>query len=215
MNITYPFNSSNYFIKAFLLVIFSIVGMGNCLSLKGQVKTITYYGQATWTSSSHMSGTVFKTIEITYDGNTPIAIKRGMNNWKLTWENSGEDYETYSATRSFRFNIADNKSAIVEIYNFNGMLTYASYTRTPSQSNEGDIFVGGYNGGSFNGGNNNGNNSRSSNSDQLTCPSCHGSGKCTGCAGRGEYRLNGTLSDCAICNGRGTCRGCYGRGWIR
>ena len=74
---------------------------------------------------------------------------------------------------------------------------------------------GGYNGGGFNGGNNNGNNSRSSNSDQLTCPSCHGSGKCTGCAGRGEYRLNGTLSDCAICNGRGTCRGCYGKGWIR
>ncbi len=69
-------------------------------------------------------------------------------------------------------------------------------------------------GGGYNGGFNNGN-SRSSNSDEITCPNCHGSGNCTGCAGRGEYRMNGRLSDCAICNGGGSCRMCHGRGTIR
>lgn len=69
-------------------------------------------------------------------------------------------------------------------------------------------------------GNNNNNssygNNNSSNSDKLVCPTCHGTKKCTMCAGRGEKRSNnGYLYDCGMCHGGGACYGCHGRGWIR
>lgn len=49
----------------------------------------------------------------------------------------------------------------------------------------------------------------------IECSSCHGSGKCSWCAGRGERRnqYTGTLKDCDICHGRGICTSCNGRGW--
>lgn len=59
-----------------------------------------------------------------------------------------------------------------------------------------------------------GNNS-GTNSDKLVCPTCHGSKKCTMCAGKGWYLYNGTHYGCDMCKGRGTCYGCDGRGWIR
>ena len=67
---------------------------------------------------------------------------------------------------------------------------------------------GNHNGGSYG-------SSRGTNSDRLTCPTCHGSQKCTMCAGNGWYLYNGTHYGCNMCKGRGTCYGCYGRGWIR
>lgn len=49
-------------------------------------------------------------------------------------------------------------------------------------------------------------------SDYFTCPNCHGSGKCSFCAGRGEKAYNGIYYDCEICHGTGKCQSCYGRG---
>lgn len=69
-----------------------------------------------------------------------------------------------------------------------------------------------------------GNSSKSSSSSsrgssKVTCSGCHGSGKCTGCAGRGEYRGDGyygtTKYDCPVCKGTGRCQMCYGRGVLR
>ena len=61
--------------------------------------------------------------------------------------------------------------------------------------------------------------SSSSSSSGRTCAGCHGTGKCTSCAGRGEYRGDGyygtTLYDCPVCKGSGRCGVCYGRGVIR
>lgn len=48
-----------------------------------------------------------------------------------------------------------------------------------------------------------------------SCPNCHGNGKCTGCAGRGEYKRDGRYYDCPICNGTGRCQSCYGSGKLR
>lgn len=199
------------------LLLYTLFVVANvCFTAYAQRKTITFYGEKCWMEGSAPTSTPIKEIKVIYEGNTPVAIMRVGHKYNLSWEDSGDDFETYGADGSyFSFRIADDKSIVVELYDFPGFPTYTSYTRTPNTSYNGGGYSGGYNGSNNGGSFNGGNNSRSSNSDQLTCPSCHGSGKCTGCAGRGEYRLNGTLSDCAICNGRGTCRGCYGRGWIR
>lgn len=54
---------------------------------------------------------------------------------------------------------------------------------------------------------------------ELTCPICHGNGKCSSCAGRGwkktEGYYGGGIHDCGICNGTGRCNSCYGKGTIR
>ena len=61
--------------------------------------------------------------------------------------------------------------------------------------------------------------SSGSSSSNTTCSSCRGTGKCTGCAGRGEYRGDGyygtTTYECPVCKGTGRCGVCYGRGVIR
>lgn len=48
------------------------------------------------------------------------------------------------------------------------------------------------------------------------CPSCHKTGKCTACAGRGWYRnkISDTVMDCSICHGTGRCQTCHGKGTI-
>jgi hypothetical protein len=50
----------------------------------------------------------------------------------------------------------------------------------------------------------------------FECPTCHGSGKCTSCAGRGYTIVNGTMYDCNMCSGTGKCfaPGCYGSGEV-
>lgn len=51
--------------------------------------------------------------------------------------------------------------------------------------------------------------------DNDNCPSCHGSGRCSVCAGRGEMeydRMSGERHDCWDCNGSGNCTFCYGSG---
>lgn len=63
--------------------------------------------------------------------------------------------------------------------------------------------------------------SGSSGSSSVTCSGCHGTGKCTGCAGRGQYMGESPFSGdkmlltCPVCNGSGRCGVCYGRGSIR
>ena len=59
------------------------------------------------------------------------------------------------------------------------------------------------------------NSNRSTASDSYTCPTCHGTGRCTMCAGRGEYWTNGRHYDCSMCHGGGSCYGCHGSGRIR
>lgn len=66
---------------------------------------------------------------------------------------------------------------------------------------------------SNNGGNyNNGGNNQQQNN---TCVSCHGDGKCSSCAGRGQKQnmYNHQYYDCTICRGSGKCQHCYGLGW--
>lgn len=54
-------------------------------------------------------------------------------------------------------------------------------------------------------------------SSKTICPSCHGSGKCSWCAGRGEYRnrYDDELEDCSNCRGGGLCPVCHGKGYFR
>lgn len=49
--------------------------------------------------------------------------------------------------------------------------------------------------------------------EKIECVDCKGSGKCTWCAGRGEYRnqYSGIMDDCRKCNGGGVCPTCHGR----
>ncbi len=49
------------------------------------------------------------------------------------------------------------------------------------------------------------------------CPSCHRSGKCTACGGKGWYRnqyADYAVMDCSICNKTGKCQTCKGKGTI-
>ena len=66
-------------------------------------------------------------------------------------------------------------------------------------------------------GNNTSTESQSSSPRQeyVNCKGCGGSGKCTGCAGRGWYKYTVYVDNCAVCNGTGRCGVCYGRGTIR
>lgn len=58
-----------------------------------------------------------------------------------------------------------------------------------------------------------GNSKHSYDSDEITCHTCNGSGRCTACAGRGEYRTSdGYYLDCPVCHGTGNCQVCHGRG---
>jgi hypothetical protein len=52
-------------------------------------------------------------------------------------------------------------------------------------------------------------------SRKMDCVDCKGSGKCTWCAGRGEYRnrYTGTMGDCEKCHGGGVCPTCHGHGY--
>ena len=61
----------------------------------------------------------------------------------------------------------------------------------------------------------------SSGSTYRTCPSCGGSGNCTGCGGEGKYWVDSglytgsgsrTRVNCGSCGGSGRCRVCYGKG---
>lgn len=56
------------------------------------------------------------------------------------------------------------------------------------------------------------------NQQPLQCPNCYGSGKCSGCAGRGEHNYSDLYGqhryDCSICKGTGRCQGCHGSGHI-
>lgn len=69
----------------------------------------------------------------------------------------------------------------------------------------------------YNGYNNGGNynNNNSNNQQNNTCVSCHGDGKCSSCAGRGQKQnmYNHQYYDCTICRGSGKCQHCYGLGW--
>lgn len=72
-----------------------------------------------------------------------------------------------------------------------------------------------YGGNMFGGTYNSGGSSRSSSSSEYTCPTCHGTGRCTICAGRGYRISNGSHIECTMCSGGGTCYGCHGRRTIR
>lgn len=69
--------------------------------------------------------------------------------------------------------------------------------------------------------NNNGydyNNSNNSNRRTIddSCPNCHGTGRCSMCAGRGEWQgSNGKYYDCDVCHGGGRCPSCHGSGKLR
>ncbi len=208
----------------YLLLYTLFVAANVCFTAYAQRKSITFYGEKCWMEGSAPTSTPIKEIKVIYEGNTPVAIMRVGHKYNLSWEDSGDDFETYGADGSyFSFRIADDKSIVVELYDFPGFPTYTSYTRTPNTSYNGGGYSGGYNGsnngGSFNGGNNNGNNSRSS--VYTTCTSCNGTGVCSGCGGTkgkwmdtGYYAGNNARSwiDCGSCRGSGRCPICYGRG---
>lgn len=72
-----------------------------------------------------------------------------------------------------------------------------------------------YGGNVYGGNNNSGSSSRGSSSSEYTCPTCHGTGRCTICAGRGYRISNGSYIECTMCRGGGACYGCNGRRTIR
>lgn len=63
---------------------------------------------------------------------------------------------------------------------------------------------------------NGGNYTKPESSSKATCLGCHGTGKCSWCAGRGEYRnrYNGEMDDCSNCRGSGQCPVCHGKGYV-
>ena len=209
-----------------ILLVTLVLGIVNSSLVYSQTKRVTYYGKTTaFPNGNTMQGTVFEKIVITYNGDTPVSISRGMNKWGLTWDGYDEDCDVYTVdeNRNFIYKISDNKDVVAELYSFNGYLSSVSfYNLTPPTSNDGN-YGGNYitpptsNDGNYGGNYNSGGSSGGSRSDGYTCPTCHGTGRCTLCAGRGERRDNdGRLYDCIMCHGSGVCYGgCHGRGRIR
>lgn len=206
-----------------ILLVTLVLGIVNSSLVYSQTKRVTYYGKTTaFPNGNTMQGTVFEKIVITYNGDTPVSISRGMNKWGLTWDGYDEDCDVYTVdeNRNFIYKISDNKDVVAELYSFNGYLSQVSfYNLTPPTSNDGN-YGGNYNGGGYNSGGNY--SSGSSNSSIYTkCTSCNGTGVCSGCGGaRGKwadtgYRVGKDIKswiDCGSCRGSGKCPICYGRG---
>lgn len=57
--------------------------------------------------------------------------------------------------------------------------------------------------------------STSSSNNEYKCSDCHGSGRCSYCAGRGWTKPSEEVHDCWKCHGTGYCHTCYGKGTIR
>ena len=210
------------FRKFLLIALF--VGIGNILLCNAQNETLTYYGKMTsYANGMTTNGTIFNSIQITYDGDTPISVRRGACTWGLSFEAYEEDCNVYSADENsnFYFKIYDNKKIVAELYIFGGNLyTTAFYDRKPSsRRNSGSS---GSFGGTFTIPDNSGSSS-SSGSTYRTCPSCGGSGTCSSCHGSGgEWRDTGYYTgsgsrswiSCPSCSGSKRCFNCHGSGRI-
>ncbi len=99
--------------------------------------------------------------------------------------------------------------------NGKGRVTMEEAMKLMELQQEVNAMMGGYSGNNYGGtyGNN-------YNDGRRQCPICYGNGRCSMCAGRGEWNYNGMYGqpggrmDCSGCHGTGRCQTCYGRGTI-
>ena len=110
------------------------------------------------------------------------------------------DGKVYVYTRNYP------SSTITKSYYGNIVCRYESKTYTPptTPNSNANIII------------DNSNNNSQSYKEDRKCPSCHGTGKCTHCAGRGWKRrtYDGVVDDCVGCDGTGRCGVCHGKGYI-
>lgn len=150
-------------------------------------------------------------------GGTPVKIEESNRTLELTFKEENNMWKVFNSQYQNLKVWVNNKYVLIVSY-LNGtpyyMVRYNPQKGVISGTQDG---LNPNSGGFSNGGNyNNGGSSGGSRSDGYTCPTCHGSGRCTMCAGRGEWRdSNGRLHDCSMCHGGGACYGCHGKGRIR
>ena len=178
--------------------------------------TKKYYYECFITQDGITAGDGSTCIYVSYSFDDPIEIKSEGQVFKLKYEGSDQGYEIYGTQFPGRKYWVNDQYVLEAIY---VMGIQTSVTKWNSQKgvvsgnfNSGNNMNPNMGSGGMNGGYN-GNNNRSS---EYTCPTCHGTGRCTSCAGRGEWRGNdGRLYDCRMCHGSGVCYGCHGKRTIR
>ena len=159
-----------------------------------------FWGSSSWINYENYDGFVYENA-IVFKKNGEVKIKylyKGQNS------DGGRLYGIWDSSKG-----SEGNTTIVfnngNIYSTDGKVKFEKGGSAPAPSQQ----YNGYN----NGGNYNNNNSN--NQQNNTCVSCHGDGKCSSCAGRGQKQnmYNHQYYDCTICRGSGKCQHCYGLGW--
>ena len=147
-------------------------------------------------------------ITVFYSSGRPYRVQSGNQSFNLSYRGKNNGWKIYGTqyqARQFGFN--DNY--VIDI--MPGSTTFFNPKKGVVSGSPSFGYVGGMFGGNYN----NGGSSGSSNSSVYTCPTCHGHGRCTICAGRGYRISNGSYIECTMCKGGGACYGCHGSGRIR
>lgn len=159
------------------------------------------------------AGDGISSITVYYRG-APYKVKEGNQEYELEYDDENEGWEIYNTQYPLRKIWINEKYILSVVYLYGKPLIAFRYN--PKKGIITGVPSGTY--GNTNGGigyYNNGNSSGSTNSSDYTCPTCHGSGLCNICAGKGYWINDGRYINCSTCNGRGNCYGCHGRRTIR
>ena len=103
-------------------------------------KAVTFYVDGTWVGYNYMEGGLIKQITIYYDKhNMPSSVLRLGQQWDLYLEEVADDYAVYSCeNRLFRYSIPYDNKCVMEIYNFNGLITHTMFKATASPISRSD-----------------------------------------------------------------------------
>ena len=173
-----------------------------CSGTYGYLSFFEFWGSSSWINYGNYDGFVYENA-IVFKINGEVKMKylyKGQNS------DGGRLYRYWDSSAGREGNtVLVFNSSNGTIYSTDGKTKFEKGGTAPAPSQQ----YNGYN----NGGNYNNNNSN--NQQNNTCVSCHGDGKCSSCAGRGQKQnmYNHQYYDCTICRGSGKCQHCYGLGW--
>jgi len=173
-----------------------------CSGTYGYLSFFEFWGSSSWINYGNYDGFVYENA-IVFKINGEVKMKylyKGQNS------DGGRLYRHWDSSAGREGNtVLVFNSSNGTIYSTDGKTKFEKGGTAPAPSQQ----YNGYN----NGGNYNNNNSN--NQQNNTCVSCHGDGKCSSCAGRGQKQnmYNHQYYDCTICRGSGKCQHCYGLGW--
>lgn len=173
-----------------------------CSGTYGYLSFFEFWGSSSWINYGNYDGFVYENA-IVFKINGEVKMKylyKGQNS------DGGRLYRHWDSSAGREGNtVLVFNSSNGTIYSTDGKTKFEKGGTAPAPSQQYNDYN---NGGNYN-------NNNSNNQQNNTCVSCHGDGKCSSCAGRGQKQnmYNHQYYDCTICRGSGKCQHCYGLGW--